>query len=148
MTNKNKTMFGNAGVLYVYINYGIHHCINVVTKGAGYPEGVLIRAVEPLEGLQHMSHRRFQKPLHELKEREVFQLTNGPGKLGQAFHIQKHKHNAHPLNSETLYLEEGSGCGDIATSPRIGIPNSQEAKMYPWRFFEKDNPYVSKSPKR
>lgn len=78
----------------------------------------------------------------------MFQLTNGPGKLGQAFHIQKHKHNAHSLNSETLYLEEGSGCGDIVTSPRIGIPNSQEAKMYPWRFFEKDNPYVSKSPKR
>ncbi|AXF54996.1 DNA-3-methyladenine glycosylase [Salicibibacter kimchii] len=147
-TPRNETMFGEAGHAYVYLIYGIHHCMNCVTVGPDYPEGVLLRAVEPLEGFETMAKNRFQREYKSLTKARQRQLTNGPGKLGQAFGITKEWYNGHDLQSDTLFIAEGSGEDIIVeTSPRVGIDASGEAKHYPWRFYEKDNPYVSKRPK-
>ncbi|QQK80100.1 DNA-3-methyladenine glycosylase [Salicibibacter cibi] len=147
-TPRNETMFGEAGHAYVYLIYGIHHCINCVTVGPEYPEGVLLRAAEPLEGLETMAKKRFQRTYNELTQSRRRQLTNGPGKLGQAFGITKERYNGHDLQSDSLFIAEGSKERIVVeTSPRIGIDASGEARDYPWRFFEKDHPYVSKRPK-
>ncbi|SDI26095.1 DNA-3-methyladenine glycosylase [Natribacillus halophilus] len=147
-TKRNETMFGEAGHAYVYIIYGIHHCINCVTVGPNAPEGVLLRAVEPIAGLESMAQRRFQRSYEMLTTAQRRQLTNGPGKLGQAFGITRDKYNGHDLQSESLYISDGDDAAiSVATSPRVGIDASGEAKHYPWRFFAKDHAYVSKRPK-
>ncbi|QQK76195.1 DNA-3-methyladenine glycosylase [Salicibibacter cibarius] len=147
-TPRNETMFGEAGHAYVYLIYGIHHCINCVTVGPEYPEGVLLRAAEPLEGLETMAKNRFQRPYNTLTLPQQRQLTNGPGKLGQAFGITKERYNGYDLQSDSLFIAEGSGEDIVVeTSPRVGIDSSGEARDYPWRFFEKGQPYVSKRPK-
>ncbi|MBB6449168.1 DNA-3-methyladenine glycosylase [Geomicrobium halophilum] len=147
-TTRNEAMFGEAGHAYVYIIYGIHHCINCVTVGPDYPEGVLLRAVEPLEGLETMAQNRFQQPYESLTNQQRLQLTNGPGKLSQAFGITKHAYNGHDLQSDTLFIADSDRhTHPVLTSPRIGIDSSGEAKHYPWRFYEKNQIYVSKAPK-
>ncbi|GAK09085.1 DNA-3-methyladenine glycosylase [Geomicrobium sp. JCM 19038] len=144
-TVRNQSMFKQGGTAYVYIIYGLHHCMNVVTRGAGKPEGVLIRAVEPLEGIESMSKQRYGKPIEDLTRRERLNLTNGPGKFGQAFGISRDEMDGHDFCSSTLFLEDGER-GTVLRSKRIGIPNSGEAKEYLWRFYEANNPYVSKHP--
>ncbi|EZH67389.1 hypothetical protein DH09_05515 [Bacillaceae bacterium JMAK1] len=145
-TTRNQAMFKRGGTAYVYIIYGLHHCMNVVTRGTGKPEGVLLRAVEPLAGLHAMSERRYGKRPDELTKPERINLTNGPGKLGQAFGISRDEMNGHDFLTSSLFLEDGER-GNVLQSRRIGIPNSGEAKDYLWRFYEADNPYVSKHPK-
>lgn len=148
-TARNEAMFGPAGHAYVYIIYGIHHCLNCVTVGSGHPEGVLIRAVEPLKGLDTMAYHRFQKSYPSLTTKERLQLTNGPGKLGQAFGIRRDDFNGIDLQGNELYIADlQDEAPEILTSPRIGIDNSGEAAAYPWRFYERDQPYVSKAPRR
>lgn len=147
-TPRNETMYGEAGNAYVYLIYGIHHCINCVTVGPEYPEGVLLRAVEPIKGLDAMAAKRFQRPYDHLTKNQRRELTNGPGKLGQAFGITKDRHNGHDLQSDTLFVAEGTGESIVVeTSPRVGIDSSGDAKHYPWRFYEKGHPYVSRRPK-
>lgn len=134
-TPRTDVMFGPPGHLYVYFTYGMHYCCNVVVGPEGHGSAVLIRAVEPLEGTEIMTVNR--------KGRDGVDLTNGPAKLCQAYGIDK-SWNGHDLTQEPLRLElhEPLKPEDIVQTTRIGIT---QARDQPWRFYIKDNPYVSKT---
>lgn len=134
-TKRTEIMFGQPGNTYVYQMH-THTLINVVTEPVGTPHAVLIRALEPVNGLEQM---RINRGKH-LKD---IDLTNGPGKLTKAFDITMHYYG-HPLSERPLFITEESDVRDIITGPRVGIQNTGEAVHYPWRFYEKDNPFVSK----
>ena len=131
-TPRTDIMFGPSGHLYVYFTYGMHYCCNVVTGPEGEGSAVLIRAVEPIEGEEFMEERR---PVSGIN------LTNGPAKLCQALGINKDM-NGHDLRESPLKLiiEPALKANAITTARRIGISQEKE-KM--WRFFIKDNSYVS-----
>lgn len=133
-TPRTDIMFGPAGYLYVYFTYGMHYCCNVVTGKDGEGSAVLLRAVEPLDGEEILMRRRHGKTGAE--------VTNGPAKLCQALDITKNL-NGHDLTEAPLRLSLQPEIPErlTVTSPRIGI---SEAKDVPWRFFIKDNPYVSR----
>ena len=133
-TERTKAMFQEAGHAYIYEMH-THALLNVVTGRVGQPHGVLIRAVEPIAGLEIIEQNR------ATVKRQV-DWTNGPGKLTKAFNITKELYG-HPLNESPLYIEERESFVEIARSPRVGIANSGQAARYPWRFFERNNVYVS-----
>lgn len=134
ITPRNANMFGEPGHAYVYFTYGMYHCFNTVTAPEGIGEGVLIRAVEPIEGLDLMSKNR--------KTLDTKNLTSGPGKLCQAFGIDK-RHNGYDLLSESLTIIDGPmiPSSDIVATTRIGIRLAAEK---PWRFYIAGNPHVSR----
>ncbi len=134
-TPRTDIMFGPAGYLYVYFTYGMHYCCNVVTGRDCEGSAVLIRAVEPLQGVSTLEQRRRVKSQAE--------LTNGPAKLCQALGIDK-KMNGHNLAEKPLrlLLQPPLSESVIVTTPRIGI---RQAKDVPWRFYIRGNEYVSKS---
>lgn len=132
-TNRNASMFGPPGIAYVYRSYGIHWCLNVVTDRLDYPAAVLIRAVEPLEGLDVMTRRRGTK---------LRDLARGPGRLTQAFGITGAL-DGHPLDHPplTLYAPVDDDILDIAVGPRVGI---SQAVDWPLRFWLRDSTWVSR----
>ena len=134
-TKRTDIMFGEAGTLYAYQMH-THTLINVVAGPVGVPHAILIRAVEPVLGHEQMAENR---GVH-LKEVD---WTNGPGKLTKALGITK-DYYGHHWTDKPLFIAEGPGVKEIVAGPRVGIGNSGEAVDYPWRFFEKDNPFVSK----
>lgn len=134
-TRRNTSMFGQPGTSYVYISYGIHHCLNVVCQSQGIGEAVLIRALEPLEGLALMRNNR-----GGVVDK---QLTNGPGKLCQALDIDL-RLDGHDLAAHPLYLLTGDPPAAIGTSSRIGLSVGREL---PLRFYVADNSYVSRPPR-
>lgn len=143
-TKRVEVMYGKPGVAYVYFIYGLYYCMNVVAREEGIAQAVLIRAVEPLQGKEIMSKRRFNKNYDELKKRDIINLTSGPSKLCMAFNIDRSM-NGEDLLGDRIYIEEGNKEEfEIGESPRIGIDYAEEAKHYPWRFFVSANPYVSK----
>jgi DNA-3-methyladenine glycosylase len=133
-TERTRVMFGEYGHLYVYFTYGMHYCANIVTGPKGHGAGVLIRAVEPIDGLNFIENRRGKNGVT---------VTNGPAKLCQALGIDKSM-NGHDLRSGALQLIEQSALPDnmIVQTTRIGI---SQGKDVPWRFYITDNPYVSKN---
>lgn len=133
-TPRADVMFGPPGRAYVYFTYGMHHCFNVVTGNAGQGAAVLIRAVEPIQGIEEMKINRGTN--------ELTNLTNGPAKLCQAFGLNK-TFNGHDLSKMPLLLEPGNktATDEIVTSTRIGITKDSYRL---WRFYIKDNAYVSR----
>ncbi len=133
-TPRTEIMFGPAGFLYVYFTYGMHYCCNIVTGPPGHGAAVLIRSLEPLEGVGIMSANR--------KDRSGVAVTNGPAKLCQALMIDK-RLNGHNLTTAPLKLITRPALQqvEIVQTTRIGI---SQAKDVPWRFYIKDNSYVSK----
>ena len=143
-TKRVETMYGPPGTAYVYIIYGMYHCLNIITVKEGVPEGVLIRGIEPLENIDQMAINRFQKPYEELTKYQKRNLTNGPGKLSMAFNINKTL-DKEDLCKDRLYLRESQdGNFNIIQTTRIGIDYAEEAKNFPYRFYIEGNPYVSK----
>ncbi|MDE5872316.1 MAG: DNA-3-methyladenine glycosylase, partial [Lachnospiraceae bacterium] len=134
---RTKIQYGEGGFAYVYLIYGMHICINIVTNKKSIPHAILIRALEPLEGIELMKKRR--------NTDNIKMLCNGPGKLSQAMGITKENYGD-DLCGESLYLEDGIVIPkkQILRSKRINIDYAEEAKDYLWRFTIKDNPYVSK----
>lgn len=129
--------FKEGGYAYIYLIYGMHSCFNIVTNKAEKPESVLIRAAEPLSGLDTMEERR--------KTTKRKMLLNGPGKLCQALGINRSLYGE-DLCGNLLYLEDDGYSPlpeEIEESKRINIDYAEEAKDYLWRFTIKDNPYVS-----
>jgi DNA-3-methyladenine glycosylase len=138
-TPRTETMFGKGGTAYVYFIYGMYYQFNVVTNTEAIPHAVLVRAVEPLEGIEVMRARRAVKD-----ERN---LTSGPGKLCAALGIDR-SYNRADLRGNLIWIEEGERSikeSEIATGPRIGIDYAGEYVKKPWRFWIRDNPYVSKA---
>ena len=133
-TRRNSIMFGAGGFTYVYFVYGMYDMLNFVTEKAGFPAAVLIRALEPIEGIEVMKKRRQTDSLRN--------LTSGPGKLCRAFGI-KAKDTGIDLTGDSWFvLDSGSSPSQIATAPRIGINDGLE---HLWRFYEIDNNFVSRS---
>ena len=134
-TPRNAVMFGPPGHLYVYFIYGMHYCMNVVTEPEGIGAAVLIRAVEPLEGIELMQRLRGPR----IKTRD---LTNGPAKCCGAFAVGPEQ-NGLTLTGSALFLDEDEppAENEIAISRRIGISKSADLE---WRFFIKNNPFVSR----
>ncbi|MBC8263297.1 MAG: DNA-3-methyladenine glycosylase [Anaerolineales bacterium] len=138
-TTRNEAMYGPPGHAYVYFIYGMHHCLNVVTEEEGFPAAVLIRALEPLEGLEIMRRYRPSKPDRE--------LTNGPAKLCQALAIDRGFNGVNLCTSKVLFIEEGAVAApkEIEASPRVGIKADDEVAMsIPWRFYPQGNDFVSR----
>lgn len=133
-TPRNSVMFGPSGRLYVYFTYGMHYCTNIVTGSEGDGSAVLLRALEPLDSIDIMSHNRAGK--------QGIELTNGPAKLAQALDITKHL-NGHNLNTQPLQLIERPPlpARHVITATRIGIRYNTDA---PLRFYIADNDYVSR----
>ncbi|MEJ2104222.1 MAG: DNA-3-methyladenine glycosylase [Ignavibacteriaceae bacterium] len=140
ITKRNEIMFGEGGYFYVYFTYGNHHCCNVVTGKKGQGTAVLIRAVEPLEGIDDMIKNRFGRKLKS--EKEIINLTSGPGKVCQAFGIDR-SHSGIDLTGQKIFILDAKRIpkSEIGVSKRIGITKSTEL---PWRFFIKNNPYLSR----
>lgn len=133
-TPRTEVMFGPAGHVYVYFTYGMHYCMNIVTGKMGEGSAVLIRALEPLEGLELMRGNR--------RGVSDAQLTNGPAKLCQALGISL-AYNGHDVTKPPLRLEVGPMLSDnaIAVTTRIGISRDAHRK---WRFYVAASPFVSK----
>ncbi len=136
-TARTEVMFGPPGHAYVFFVYGMHWNFNLVTGKSGEPQAVLIRALEPVLGLDLMSVRRGISP-------ERPELTNGPGKLCQALGIARREYGA-DLCQGRLFLADGER-RRVARSPRIGIDYAGAWAAKPWRFFESGNKYVSRLP--
>jgi DNA-3-methyladenine glycosylase len=130
-TIRNSAMFQEAGTLYVYFTYGRHYCVNIVTGPVGRGEAVLIRALEPVDGIELMKQRRGT---------DSSQLTNGPAKLAQALGI-KRSLNGTNIFDGPLKMENGVRYSEIVQARRIGITKAVDK---PWRFYAKNNSFVSK----
>jgi DNA-3-methyladenine glycosylase len=137
-TPRTEAMFGRAGHAYVFFVYGMHWHFNLVAGLVGEPHAVLIRAVEPLAGLELMAARRGISP-------DRVELTNGPGKLCQAFGITGRQYGADLCSSE-LYLAAGERM-KVSRAVRVGIDYAGAWAQRPWRFFATGNRYVSKAPR-
>jgi len=139
LTPRNRIMFGPPGYAYVYLIYGMYHCLNVVSGPEGEAQAVLIRALEPLSGVEMMQTRRPRASARN--------LTNGPGKLCQALGVDRSLDGHDLCQEEKLWLEDAPRPAEsICTGPRIGVRGDETALTRPWRFFLKDNPFLSPSP--
>jgi len=140
-TARNEPLFGPPGFAYVYLNYGVHYLVNAVTEGDGYPGAVLIRALQPLEGIELMTKRRAP----DGRAIDEHDLCRGPGNLTKALGITI-KDNRRDLSDSTLTIEDrGISVGRIATGPRIGIRVAVER---PWRYWVEGHRAVSGHRKR
>ena len=140
-TARTEAMYGPAGQAYVFRLYGMHRCFNVVTASAGEPQAVLIRALEPVEGLALMAQRR------GTAEKRL--LCSGPGRLCQAMGIGM-EHYGQDLFSGSLRLEEYRTFPPeaIGVSPRVNVDYAETYRDRLWRFFLRESPYVSSVPRR
>jgi len=142
-TPRVEAMYGEAGFAYVFMIYGMHCCFNVVVAEKEIPQAVLIRGLEPLEGLEQMALARFGRLYDELTNSQGLGLTNGPGKLCRALGLDR-RLNGVDLCGNMLYIEDGERTDfSVVTAKRVGVDYAGEAKDYPWRFYIKDNKYVS-----
>ena len=128
-TPQTSVMFGLAGHAYVYLIYGSYHCLNIVTERSGYPAAVLIRGVEPIVGITGR--------------------TDGPGRLCRELGIDR-SYNGIDMTAPPLFLTEPSELADweIESGPRVGVVYAGEWAMRPWRFWIRNNPHVSRPPRR
>jgi DNA-3-methyladenine glycosylase len=136
-TNRTETMYGIGGTAYVYFVYGMYNQFNVVTNVENTPHAILVRAVEPVEGLDVIRGRRPGRTEH--------QLTSGPGRLCIALGIDRGLDKA-DLLGDRVWIEGGVEISprQIARGPRVGIDYAEKWITKPWRFWVKDNPFVSK----
>lgn len=138
-TARTEVMYKEGGIAYVYLCYGIHHLFNVVTHLADTPHAILIRAVEPLDGIEHMLERRGKEKLQP-------SLTAGPGAMSVALGIHT-SHTGFSLQGPELWIEDRGikiPKKDIVAGTRVGVAYAQEDAYNPYRFYIKGNLYVSK----
>ncbi len=141
-TKRNEMMYAEAGKAYMYICYGMHDMFNVITNEEGIPHAILIRAIEPLEGIETMMKRR---GLNSFTNK----LTSGPGNLSKAMGLTLQQ-DGEFLNSESVYIADDGFHVDeslICQSTRIGMTSAGEDSLQPYRYFVKGNPFVSSSPR-
>jgi DNA-3-methyladenine glycosylase len=137
-TNRTEVMFGKPGTAYVYLCYGIHHLFNVVTNREEIPHAILIRAVEPVIGVDVMQHRTKKKMLDNT-------LTRGPGNVSKALGIFTYHSGMNLIDSDIRILDDGLRYRkkEIAITTRIGVDYAGPDALLPYRFIVKNNPYVS-----
>lgn len=137
MTERNKIMFGKGGFAYVYLCYGVHQLFNVVTNKQNKPEAVLVRALQPLEGTEWMTQR--------MQTDSLTRITSGPGKLTKALGIDRTLNGKDLITSEVC-IGEGVKVNNkqIVTATRIGIDYAGPDAKLLWRFYIKDNNWISR----
>jgi DNA-3-methyladenine glycosylase len=137
-TARSEHLYGDPGTVYVYICYGMHHLFNVITNKKDIPHGVLIRALEPMEGIEHMLHRT-GKPVAD------FTLTKGPGNLSCALGMTKFHSGGNVFSEEIFIADDGLRYkkNEIVITKRIGVEGAREDADLPYRFIVRGNPYVS-----
>lgn len=137
-TSRTEVMYGKGGIAYVYLCYGIHHLFNVVTNLEDVPHAILIRAVEPVKGINIMLQRMRKNELD-------YTVGRGPGNVSKALGIQTIHTGLILSGGEIFIAEDGKKYkpSEMITSPRIGVDYAAEDALLPYRFFVKDNPYVS-----
>lgn len=138
-TNRTSVMFEQGGIVYIYLCYGIHEMLNIVTSGTGHAQAILIRAIHPTEGIETMLAR---KKMPALKSN----ITRGPGSVAKALGISR-AINAISLQSDVIWIEDRGLTfpgESIAAAPRIGVDYAGEDALLPYRFYIKGDPYVSK----
>lgn len=132
-TGRNGVMYGDGGYLYVYFIYGMYNMLNIVTEEKGTPAAVLIRAVEPLEGIQEMQANRGRS--------DIRHLCSGPGKLCQAFDLRVADTGASVTGREFFVIDDGEPPAKVVASPRIGIRQGRDLL---WRFYDGESKFVSR----
>lgn len=141
-TERTKVMFAPGGTAYIYLCYGIHHLFNVVTAREGMPHAVLIRAIEPTDGIPLMQQRRGMNTLKP-------QLTAGPGVMSKALGIHRSYTGLSLTGPDShIWIEDRGEVipeNEIASGPRIGVDYAEECKDWPWRFWIRGNRWVSKN---
>jgi DNA-3-methyladenine glycosylase len=137
-TNRTEVMYAHGGVCYVYLCYGIHHLFNVVTNDKNIPHAILIRALEPLKGIEKMLQRTWKKKLD-------YTLTKGPGNVSKALGIETRHTGISLLSKELFIADDGMIYSDkeIISSPRIGVDYAGKDALLNYRFYVKENPSVS-----
>lgn len=138
-TSRTDTMFQSGGRAYIYLCYGIHHLFNVVTGGEGQAHAILIRAIEPCEGIDHMLERR------KMKEPD-YRLTNGPGILTKALGITTNLNGTWLPAGNEIWIEDRQTRirgENVIRSPRVGVDYAEECAFWDWRFRIKENPWCS-----
>lgn len=134
-TDRTAVLFEDGGRAYIYLIYGMYCCLNISVNKKDVPDCVLIRSLEPLDGIAEMCKNR--------NTDKVYNLCSGPGKLCKAFRLSK-QDNATDLTGDDVWIEDdGFNAGEIAVSKRINIDYAQEAVDFLWRFYIPDNPYLS-----
>jgi DNA-3-methyladenine glycosylase len=138
-TPRTSIMYEAGGISYVYLCYGIHHLFNVVTNTKNSPNAVLIRGIEPTEGLSTMLERRNMQKLES-------RITAGPGALAKALGIDKNLNGKDLLGDEIWIEDNGIHFKEeqIVASPRVGVDYAEDHALLPWRFYVKGNKFVSK----
>ena len=141
LTKRTQTMFKEGGIAYIYLCYGIHHLLNIVTNTEGEPDAVLIRSFEPHTGIDTMMQRR---KMTQLKRN----ISAGPGNVSSALGLTR-KYDGEPVTGPVIWLENDEKSmtprkNDIAESARIGVDYAEEYAKKPWRFYLINNDYVSK----
>ena len=131
-TPRNATMFGPAGHLYVYFTYGMHFCMNAVARGPGEGSAVLLRAAEPLEGIDGMRTRRGRDGVRE--------LCSGPARLTEAMAVARDLDGADLVDGDVVWIERGARPGAVGAGPRVGVHEVERR----WRFWLEGNPFVSR----
>jgi DNA-3-methyladenine glycosylase len=141
-TARNEIMYGEGGYSYIYLCYGIHHLFNIVTNSADIPHAILIRALDPLEGIEEMLLRTNKKKLDQT-------LTRGPGNVSKALGIFT-KHSGIALFGNKIFVvDDGKKFSEkeIQASPRIGVEYAGKDASLPYRLYVKGNPFVSGKPR-
>ncbi len=137
-TNRTEVMYAAGGIAYVYLCYGLHHLFNVVTNAADIPHAVLLRALEPVAGIEEML-------LRTGKHKQDYTLTKGPGNVAKALGIRT-AHSACSILGDTIFIADDGYLltdDDILCTPRIGVDYAGEDALLPYRFVVKNNPYIS-----
>lgn len=135
-TQRTKVMYEAGGIAYVYLCYGIHHLFNIVTNTQGNADAILIRAIEPTQGIDIMQQRRGKSKVDK-------SLTSGPGNVTKALGITK-THNTLSVIGNDIWIEDlGEKVSKIIETTRIGIDYAEEDAELPWRFYSKDSRFVS-----
>lgn len=138
-TPRCEVMFGAAGHAYVYLIYGMYNCLNIVTEDADFPAAVLIRALEPIAGLDTM---------HALRKTEKLKnLTTGPGKLTQALAITRELNNEDTVQSDKIFLTDDNfpvSNNNIVTTTRVGVEYAGKDALLPWRYYLKGSEFISR----
>ena len=144
VTERTKVVYGHGGFAYIYLIYGMYNCFNIVTGKSGEAGAVLIRAAEPIAGIQCMHRNRFGS--HEVASRNLRNLTNGPGKLCMAMNIDRRFYGEDLVESNELFIAEGEKIEkeNIIEAKRVNIDYAQEAADFLYRFYIRDNKFVSK----
>lgn len=138
-TKRTEIFYQPGGLAYVYLCYGIHHLFNIITNVADEADAVLVRAVEPLQGIEVMHERRNYNKTNR-------RLTGGPGSMSKALGI-KVEHYGEALNGDRIWLENRGIAfeeSEVIRGPRVGIDYAEEGALLPWRFRVKNNPFTSK----